>query len=62
MLEEPGDEVEGLIDTPQAIQHHRFDGLTHREVPQFRVVVGRLIEDVANGECVEHARDKAKVV
>jgi hypothetical protein len=51
-----------LIDKPQAIQHHRFDGLTHREVSHFRVLVGRLIEDVANGEFVEHASDKAKVV
>ena len=62
ILEEPGDEVEGLIDKSQPIEHHRFDGLTHREVPQFRVLLGRLIEDIANGEFVEHASDKAEVV
>jgi hypothetical protein len=32
------------------------------EVPHFRVLLGRLIEDVANAECVEHASDKAEVV
>jgi hypothetical protein len=60
--EEPGDEGEGLIDTSQPIEHHRLDGLTPREVPQCRGLLGRLIEDIANGEFVEHASDKAEVV
>src|SRR2546421_6196802 len=58
LLEEPGDEVEGLIDKPQAIEHHGFDRLPYREVPHFGVLVGGLIEGVANAEFVKHARDK----
>ena len=62
MLEQPGDEVERLIDTPYAIAHPRVDGFTHGEVPQFRVLVGGVVEDVAQAECVEHASHKAEVV
>ena len=62
MLEEPGDEGEGLVEKPQAIEHHRFDGLTRGEVPHFRVLLGRSIDDVANAELVEHTSDKAEVV
>ena len=62
ILAEPRDEGERLIDKPQAIEHHRFDGFTHGEVPHFRVLLGRAIEDVANAEFVEHASDKAEVV
>jgi hypothetical protein len=51
-----------LVDKPQAIEHHGFDGLSHREVPHFRVVVGGVIEDVANAEFIEHASDKAEMV
>jgi hypothetical protein len=61
MVEEPGHQVEGLIDTPQAIEHHGFDRLTHSEIPQFGVLMGGLINDVAYAECVEHASDKAEV-
>ena len=62
ILQEPGDEGERVIDKPQAIEHHRFDGVTHSEVPHVRVVLGRSIEDVTNAEFVEHASDKAEVV
>jgi hypothetical protein len=62
MLEKSGDEVERLMDTPQAIEHHRVDGFSEGEVPLFRVLLGGLVEDVANAECVEHTRDKAEVV
>jgi hypothetical protein len=62
MLEKPGDEVERLIDQPQAIEHHRFDRFIHGEVPQFRVLWRGLVDDVAHAEFVEHASDKAKVV
>jgi hypothetical protein len=51
-----------LIDKPQAIEHHRFDGLPDGEVPHFRVVVGGAVENVANAEFLEHARDKAEMV
>jgi hypothetical protein len=62
ILEEPRDEGARLIDKPQAIEPHRFDGFTHGEVPHFRVLLGRTIEDVAKAEFVEHASNKAEVV
>ena len=62
MLEEPGDEGERWIDNLQAMEHHRFDGFTPGEVPHFRVVLGRAIDDVAKAAFVEHASDKAEVV
>jgi hypothetical protein len=51
-----------LIDTPQSIEHHRFDGFTYGEVPQFRVLWRGVVDDVANADFVEHASDKAEVV
>ena len=62
MLEEPGDEREGVVDTPQAIEPHRFDGFTHGEITPCRMLVGGLIEDVAHAECVTHARDKPQMI
>jgi hypothetical protein len=51
-----------LIDKPQAIEHHGFDRLTYGEVPHCRVLLGRLIEDVAKAEFSEHTSDEAEVV
>ena len=62
MLEEPGDQGERLIDLPQAIQHHRVDRFPHRQVPQVRVVLGRLVNDAANVTFIEHASHKAEVI
>src|SRR5262245_22047832 len=62
MKEESGDDVERLIDEPQAIEHHRFDGFPHGEVSHFRVLTGRLVDDVTNAKFVEHACDKAEVI
>ena len=62
MLEEPRDEGERVMEKPQAIAHHRFDGFTPGEVPHFRVLLGRAIEDVAKAEFVAHASAKAEVV
>ena len=62
MLEESGDQIERLIDEPQAIEHHRFDGFPYSKVLHFGVVVGGVVKDVANAEFVEHASDKAEVV
>jgi hypothetical protein len=61
-VEGSGDQVESLIDKPQAIEHYGFDGFTHSEVAHFRVLGGRLIDDLAHTEFVEHASDKAEVV
>jgi hypothetical protein len=51
-----------LVDKSQPIEHHRFDGFPDGEVPQFRVLAGRLIEDIANAEFLKHASDKAEMV
>jgi hypothetical protein len=62
MVEASGAPVAGLSAKPQAIEPHGFDGFTHGKVAHFRVLLGRLIADLAHAECVEHARDKAAVV
>jgi hypothetical protein len=62
ILEKPRDEVERLINKPQAIEHHRFDGFPHGEVPHFRVLLRGSVDDVAQAEFVEHASHKAEVV
>ena len=62
MVKESGDQVERLMDTPQAIEHHGFDGYTHGEIAHVRVLLGCLIDALAHAECVEHASDKAEVV
>jgi hypothetical protein len=55
VLEEARHEGERLVDTPQFIEPHRFDRFTHGEVPQFRILLGGLVDNVANAEFVEHA-------
>ena len=62
MLEEPGDEVERLVDKSQAIAHHRFDGFPDGEVSHFRVLLRCEVDDVANTTFVTHAPDEAKVI
>jgi hypothetical protein len=62
ILEKPGDEVERLSDTPQAIEPHRVDRFTSREVPQFRGLLRGLSHDIANAECVKQARHTAEMV
>jgi hypothetical protein len=62
MLQAPGDAVERLVDQPQAIEHHRFDGFPDGEVSHFRVLLRRFVYDVAYTKFVKHARDEAKVI
>jgi hypothetical protein len=62
MVEESRDQVEGLSDTPQAIEHHGFDGFSHGKVAHVRVLWGRLIDELTHAEFIEHASDKAEVV
>jgi hypothetical protein len=62
ILGQPGDEGERVIPHPQAIEHHRVDGVTHGEVPPVRVWLRRSVEDVAHAEVVEQASHKAEVV
>ena len=56
----PGDEVERLMNTPQASEHHGFDGFPDREVPPGRVLMRGSVEDVAQAEFVEHARHNGR--
>ena len=62
ILEEPGDEGERLVDKPQTIEHHRFDGFPDGEVSHCRVLLRRFVSDVAYAKFVKHARDEAKVI
>jgi hypothetical protein len=61
-VEKPGDAVKRLLAPPSALEHHRVDGFTHGEVPQFRVVGGGVVDDGAHPECVEPASHQAEVV
>jgi hypothetical protein len=60
-VEKPGDEGEYLLETPQANEHHRFDGFTHGEDPHFRLLHGSA-DDVTIAELAEHASHKAEGV
>jgi hypothetical protein len=62
MLEEPGDEVERLIDTSQAIEHYGFDRFPDGEVAHVRVLLGRFVNDIAHAKFVKHARGEAEVI
>ena len=62
MMEDSGDKVEGLIETPQAMEPHRLDGFPDGERSHFRVLVRRVVNDVANAQVVEPASHKAAVI
>jgi hypothetical protein len=62
MMEDSGDKVEGLIEPPQAMEPHRLDGFPDGERSHFRVLVRRVVNDVANAQVVEHASHKAAVI
>jgi hypothetical protein len=62
IVEESGDQVQCLIDTPKAIEYHGCDGFPDGEVPQLRVLLRRFVHDVANAQFVIHARDKTKMI
>ena len=62
IVEELGDQIEGLIAKPQPVEDHRFDGFAHGEVTHFRILLGGLVDNVANAKFVEHACDKTKMV
>src|ERR671933_2153472 len=62
VLEEARYEVKRLVDKPQAIEHHRFDGFPHREVAHFRILVGGLVDNIANTEFIKHASHKSEMI
>jgi hypothetical protein len=61
-VKESVDQVEGLLEKPQAIEQHGFDRCTSGEVAPFRIVLGRLLDAPASAERVELTSDKAEVV
>ena len=61
MVKASGDQVQGLIDTPQTLESHGFDRLTHGEVLHVGVLLRRVVHD-AIAKFVTHARDKAKLI
>jgi hypothetical protein len=62
VLEEARHEGERLMEKPQAIEHPRFDGCPHCEVAPFRVLVGGLVDNVANTEFVKHASHQPEMI
>jgi hypothetical protein len=62
VVKELGHQVEGLIDKAQSIEHHGLNRFPCGQVSHFRVLLGGLIDDIANAEFVEHASDKAEMV
>jgi len=44
-----------------AVEDHRVDGMARGDDPHLRVVLGRLVHDVAKAECVQHAGDAAQM-
>jgi len=62
ILEEHGDQIEGLMDKAQAVEDHGFDGFSYRQVSRLRVLLGGLIQDVANAQFGEHPGDQTSVI
>ncbi len=62
MVEQTGDQIQGVVDKPQPLEDHRFDGLPDGEVPHCWVLLRCLIQNVTNAACIEHASDKAEVL
>jgi hypothetical protein len=60
LLAPPGDEVERVMHTPQAMAYPRLDRFTHGEVPHGRVLWRGLIDDAAQAECVEPAATRPR--
>jgi hypothetical protein len=54
ILEEHGHQIEGVIDKAQTVEDHGFDGFSHDQVSRLRVLLGGLIQDVADAQLVEH--------
>jgi hypothetical protein len=61
-LEDPGDEGARLIETSQASEHHGVARFPDGEVAHFRVLLGRVVNDIATAKIVKHARDEAEVI
>jgi hypothetical protein len=62
MREELGDEVESLVDNPQTIKHHGFDGFPNRAVSHCWILLRCFVSDVANAQFVKHTRNEAEMI
>jgi hypothetical protein len=50
--------MEGLMYKAQAVEDPGFDSFSHRQVSGLRVLLGGLVQDVADAQLVEHAGDQ----
>jgi hypothetical protein len=62
MMDASGHQGAGWMDTPQAIEPHRVDGFPDGAVAHVRVLVRRLVKDVAHTTFVEPASHQAEVI
>ena len=62
IVEKMGHEVELLVDEAQAVQDHSFDRMAYSDQTHFRILLGRLINDLGNAQFFKHACDKAQVI
>ena len=57
-----GYEVELLVEKAQAIEPHGFDRMAGGHNTHFRVLLGRLINDLGDAEFFKHPRDQPQVI
>lgn len=62
ILEHPRHQVEWLVHTAEAGEDHRVDGMAGGDEAQLRVLLRRLVHDVADATCVTHACDEAQMI
>lgn len=60
ILEKVGHQVQLWVHTAEPVEDHRLDRLACGHETHFRVLLGRLIDDLSNAEFVKHARDQAQ--
>jgi hypothetical protein len=62
MVDKVRDEGQWVVHTAETVEDHRLDGLPGRHEAHGRILLGRLVNDLAQTECFKHASDKAKVI
>ena len=50
------------MDKAQTVEEYGFDGFSHGQVTGLRVLLGRLLQDVANVQFVELPGDQTSVI
>jgi hypothetical protein len=56
------DKIEWLIDNAEPIEHHRLDRCPRGHNPHFRVLLSRLINDVAKAEFIKHDCHESQMI